>query len=214
MQQMDATALQQLVLTPRCYLALVIPVAPTLRGASQAKRRAAVHDVVRSILARLASRGPDSLRIARTERGKPYLEGADAIQFNISHAHSHSLLAFSRGASIGCDIEDRFSDDDVTKLGPLVLHPAEVEAIGQLPVQERPAAFRRNWVRKEAVLKAVGAGLLDDPRGLLTGFEEMSASSASHGGARYQIHNRRIDAGCEAAVACAELACDWRVLAA
>jgi phosphopantetheinyl transferase len=195
-----------------CSLALLLPL-PVLPRASQLERRAAVHAALRSILGLLTSRAPESLRFAKTSQGKPYLEGDDAVHFNISHAQSHSLLAFSRVSSIGCDIEDRFADDDVIKLSPLVLHPAEAQALGRLPVQERQSAFRRNWARKEAVLKALGAGFLEDPRSLLTGFDDASAASALHGGAQYTIHGRRIDGACEAAVAGAEPACEWRLLA-
>ena len=39
------------------------------------------------------------------------------------------------------------------------LKPDEAEALRQLPTPMQPSAFFRAWVRKEAYLKATGAGL-------------------------------------------------------
>ncbi|MET9427114.1 4'-phosphopantetheinyl transferase superfamily protein [Streptomyces sp. NPDC003036] len=43
------------------------------------------------------------------------------------------------------------------------LQPAEARELAALPEAERPAAFARAWVRKEAYLKGIGTGLGRSP---------------------------------------------------
>jgi phosphopantetheinyl transferase len=163
-------------------------------------RSAAVHALVRRLLSQFTRTAPDVLRIARTQAGKPYLEAAHALWFNVSHAHAYSLIAVSRSGEIGCDIEDRFDETDVDRLASLVLHPREAEALERLNGKERQDEFRRYWVAKEALLKAAGSGFLDDPRNSL-------ATDSS-----LILHERPIDTGCLAAVAGPDADCSWQVL--
>jgi phosphopantetheinyl transferase len=209
----DLDALDRRTLRRGCSLAIALPRSPALQTAPEPERRAAVHAMLGSILGRLAGPAPESLRIARTERGKPYVEGIDGIRFNISHARSHSLLAFSRAGEIGCDIEDRITGDDAVKLSPLVLHPTERATLNRLPVPERQDAFRQLWVRKEAVLKASGSGFLDEPRRVIAGLDNARAAWSPGDGPRLHLHNQRIAAECVAAVAGNDAACDWCVFA-
>jgi len=204
-------ALQDLELDPGCSLALVIAFSPVSQNSPG--RDVTELAALRSILAKIAACPEQALRLARTEHGKPYLEGSDAIRFNVSHAKSHSLIAISRSETIGCDIEDRITADDATKLSPLVLHPTELETLNRLPMQERQDAFRQYWVRKEAVLKASGSGFLDDPRRVVAGLDNARAAWSPGDGPRFHLHNRWIEAGCVAAVAGHDAACHWRAFA-
>jgi 4'-phosphopantetheinyl transferase len=212
MAKLPAIALRELELGPGCSLALAIPFSSLLRTSPGPARSAAAHAALCSILGRLANRSPASLGFAKTGQGKPYLQGIDSIAFNISHSKAYSLIAVSRSGAIGCDIEDRFADDDVRDLCPPILHPVELEAMDRLPAADQRDAFRRYWVRKEAVLKAVGSGFLDDPRRLITGLEDAQARWSTHQGPRLTIHNQLIEAGCVAAVAGTDPACSWHLL--
>jgi 4'-phosphopantetheinyl transferase len=89
--------------------------------------------------------------------GKPGLNGGE-IEFSISHSGRWVWAAFSHGVPVGIDIEEIRSLND---LGELMgsLHPVESAAIRRLPPCEANTAFYRCWVRKEAVIKAVGEGL-------------------------------------------------------
>jgi phosphopantetheinyl transferase len=189
-------------------LALVLRFSPLLQRSSVPARREATRNALRSVLGKLTSRLPLSLCFGRTSQGKPYLEGDDLVAFNISHSKNWSLIALSRSQRIGCDIEDRFSDDDVGQLGPLVLHASELEAMAQLAEQHRRDAFMRNWVRKEAVLKAEGSGFLADPKTVVVGLEGGQAAKWMDR-APLNLHNRPIAAGCAAAVASEDAACAW-----
>ena len=168
--------------------------------------------LLRSLLARLTSCPPDSLRFAKTVDGKPYLAGPNSIAFNLSHSRRYSLIALSFSGEIGCDVEDRFTGDDVDELSPLVLHPAELRVMAQLGTRDRQHAFRRYWVRKEAALKAMGTGFLKDPRQLIVGQEDAQVAWTGQESRSFNLHNQTIEAGCMAAVASMEADCLWYVL--
>lgn len=188
-------------LQPACSLGLVL----------RSRPRPAIREILRSVIARLMSCPPESLRFLESSQGKPYLDGA-AIAFNVSHSGANSLIALARHGQIGCDIEDRFGADDVSGLCPLVLHAAELEVIDGLAGAQRQDAFRRYWVRKEAVLKAVGSGFLEDPRRLIVGLDEQHARWASQEGPPFFVHNQLIDVGYPAAVASMDPSCAWYLL--
>jgi 4'-phosphopantetheinyl transferase len=211
--ELAVIALEDIALEHECALALVLPFPPLATASAGPARRQATRAVLRSILAGLLGVAPASLRFERSEHGKPGLAGAGGIAFNVSHAKSHSLIALSRAGDIGCDIEDRFTDEDVSGFGPLILHPRELDAMQALAAQDRVEAFRRYWVRKEAVLKAAGSGFLAEPRALFTGQDDGHATWSVEGPAAFAIHNRRIGRDCLAAVAGMDPACAWRVLA-
>jgi len=175
-------------------------------------RRHEIALVLRSMLARLTGDAPASLRLERTGQGKPTLGGPAGLAFNVSHSRAYSLIAISSAGDIGCDIEDRFGDEDVMGLCPAVLHSSELDAMERLAPHERQDAFRRYWVRKEAVLKAAGSGFLRDPRHVVTGLDRPSATWLGEQGPAFVIHDRRIEAGCLAAVASMDAACSWHLL--
>lgn len=175
-----------------------------------AKRR----ELPRLILGKLIGRPPQSLQFEITGEGKPYLAGNEPIAFNLSHSRSHSLIALSLGDDIGCDIEDRFRhNDDADELGRLVLHPSEQQEMLRLAPPDRQEAFRRYWVRKEAVLKAAGSGFLKDPRAVIVGLDRARPTWAEVEGPVLNLHELRIGADCFAAVASTDAACVWYFLA-
>jgi 4'-phosphopantetheinyl transferase len=97
----------------------------------------------------------DRVRIDRTcpkcaePHGKPQIVGAD-VHVSISHSGDKVALALTRAAAVGVDVE-AVADRDVTGLARTVLAPAE-------PIH-RTEDFYTYWCRKEAVVKATGAGL-------------------------------------------------------
>jgi 4'-phosphopantetheinyl transferase len=122
--------------------------------------------------------------IVRTERGKPYAPSLDGIDFNLSHARNHVLLAFARRQPLGVDIERIDRRIEIEDLARRFFSAAEADALEALPVPVRAAAFVRLWTCKEAVLKALGLGIsfgLDkacfqlDAAGVPAGFEELAA---------------------------------------
>jgi 4'-phosphopantetheinyl transferase len=116
---------------------------------------------LRSILASYLGSPPGSIRFAYGEHGKPMLaESTDAgsLEFNASGSEELAVCAVTVGRKVGVDIElCRLPHDDTVV--EQCFSPAERQAFGTLASEEKPAAFYRLWTRKEAYLKATGAGL-------------------------------------------------------
>ncbi|MBM4369717.1 MAG: SDR family NAD(P)-dependent oxidoreductase, partial [Deltaproteobacteria bacterium] len=97
-----------------------------------------------------------SFRVARDDRGKPVVEGAVDVEVSITHVEGEALALAVQGAHAGIDME-------------------KVEARSEAFVDEWFSAEERRWASgdadrtavwavKEAVLKALGAGMALSPR--------------------------------------------------
>lgn len=118
--------------------------------------RATLH----AALSRRVGRPVGDSDIARGEKGKPALAGAPGIGFNVTHCRDLGLVALVRGAEVGIDIErsDRAIDPDL--LARRTLCEAERATLaGIVDPDARRRFVLRLWVRKEAVVKALGHGL-------------------------------------------------------
>ena len=114
---------------------------------------------LRHVLGRYLEANPSELRFTYNDYGKPSLAGEESLQFNMSHSHERCLVAVTRDAAVGVDVEyiraDFASEDIATRF----FSRLEVETFSSLPEAERVAAFFRCWSRKEAYIKAIGKGL-------------------------------------------------------
>ncbi|AOJ68281.1 MULTISPECIES: 4'-phosphopantetheinyl transferase family protein [Burkholderia] len=158
----------------------------------RASRFVRADDALRSASTRAALRGvigaalgvpPAELRIVADAWGRPRLAPAHAalaptLDFNVSHSGAHALIAWSRAARVGVDIEAGRAGVDWSSLGRAVFAPADAAAIAMLPAGEREAAFYRVWAAKEAFLKALGTGI----GGGLTAFSVLGGASPPRGG--------------------------------
>jgi 4'-phosphopantetheinyl transferase len=115
---------------------------------------------LRAILARYAGTAPAALALAVGDHGKPRLaEPVADLRFNLSHSGDLALCAVAVGREVGIDVEavraDRAGDDIARRF----FAPAEVAALAALSPALRVEAFFACWTRKEAYVKARGAGL-------------------------------------------------------
>lgn len=92
--------------------------------------------------------------------GRPAVPG-DPVHFSLSHSGDLVMIALAE-VPVGADVEEVPGPRTVADVAP-ALHPAERAELDALAPGERPAAFARCWTRKEAYLKATGAGLTEDP---------------------------------------------------
>jgi len=105
---------------------------------------------------------PKRLQFAYGAWGKPSLDGEfreSQLRFNMSHSHGVALYAVTETREIGIDVEHvraDFASDDIARR---FFSPLEVGMLGELPEDDRVAAFFRCWTRKEAYIKATGRGL-------------------------------------------------------
>lgn len=97
--------------------------------------------------------------IERAAHGKPFAPELPDLEFNLSHAGAHVLLAFARGQALGIDLEHGERRVSLPEVARRFFAPAEARALERLPLERRQRAFLDVWTRKEAVLKALGAGL-------------------------------------------------------
>jgi 4'-phosphopantetheinyl transferase len=135
-------------------------------------------DVV-TLLARCAGADPAEVRIARTGGGKPYLErpaGSD-VRFSVSHSGELAVIAVARGRAVGVDVQAAREVPRAQAIADRRFMPSEATRLRALPGRERRALFHRLWVRKEAYLKATGAGLA----GSLASFDALTLEPPAPG---------------------------------
>lgn len=156
------------------------------------ERWAAARCWVRARLALRLGCSPEQVPLVTDARGRPGLVGrpgalaetalpeartgtrADSGTGDVNIAHTeHVLVLAISGHRVGVDVEERPAPaDDPVGLAEIVGTQQEVEELKRLAPAQRAAAFQRWWVRKEAVLKADGAGFLTDPRLVHVGVTE------------------------------------------
>ncbi|MGW7201895.1 4'-phosphopantetheinyl transferase family protein [Streptomyces sp. NPDC054837] len=124
------------------------------------RRFVVAHGALRRILAGYLDVSPEELRLERGRHGKPRLaDGAD-LRFNLSHCGELALVAVSRHAEVGVDV-DRLRPGVAVEAFAERFFPASdarFVAAAAGPT-ERGERFLRLWTRKEAVVKAAGARL-------------------------------------------------------
>lgn len=125
-------------------------------------RYTVAHGALRHILANYLGLAPTEILIEAESSGKPVLSarhGPARPHFNLSHSDSAALIAVSEAGPVGIDIERRCRNLDIEALATRCFGPDEARQIVSLPGQLREQAFLNCWTRKEAYLKATGAGL-------------------------------------------------------
>ncbi|MXZ44311.1 MAG: 4'-phosphopantetheinyl transferase superfamily protein [Gammaproteobacteria bacterium] len=84
------------------------------------------------------------------------------IEFNVSHAEGHGLLAFARQGRIGVDVENRESRPVIDEILYSVFSPEEQRLLRQTHEPAKRKTFFRLWTFKEALIKATGEGFRRD----------------------------------------------------
>ena len=115
---------------------------------------AGAHVLLREVLGRATLIPAADVRICVGEFGKPSVDG---VEFSLSHTGSVVLIGLG-DLPLGVDVEKIPEERTVDQVGSS-FHPRETAELLDLPADERPEAFARVWVRKEALLKAIGTGL-------------------------------------------------------
>lgn len=97
--------------------------------------------------------------IERGAQGKPFAPALPDLHFNLSHAGADVLLAFARAEPLGVDLERSDRRVAIDAIAQRHFAAAEAGVLARLAPERRRGAFLDLWTRKEAVLKAIGAGL-------------------------------------------------------
>ncbi|MGE6363164.1 4'-phosphopantetheinyl transferase Sfp [Bacillus paramycoides] len=124
--------------------------------------------ISRLVLGKILSMSPVQVPIDRMcpvcklQHGRPQLpEGMP--QLSVSHSGEWIVVAFTKFAPVGVDVEQMNPNVDVMKMAEGVLTDIEIAQVMKLPDEQRLEGFLTYWTRKEAVLKATGEGLLIPP---------------------------------------------------
>ncbi len=123
------------------------------------RRFIAGHDSIRRILSRYLDVAPGDFEFDVEAQGRPTLKGG-GVNFNYSRSEEWGLLAVSDAAILGADIETVRMSDDLIDVARRQFSPAEQAALNPLSGDAWTAGFYNCWTRKEAVVKAMGVGLL------------------------------------------------------
>ncbi|MFC6985206.1 4'-phosphopantetheinyl transferase family protein [Streptomyces cirratus] len=123
----------------------------------------ASHLGLRALLGAYLGQAPADVCLIREEcpccggpHGRPAVAGG-GLHFSLSHTAGVAYVAFA-AIPVGVDVEGTPGAAVVTDVLS-TLHPAETAELTALAEADRPVALGRLWARKEAVLKATGAGL-------------------------------------------------------
>ncbi len=148
----------------------VLPAPSTLSGdeVARAERFVFAKDRTHYVAARTALRhllsvhtGEDaaSLCFEYGPHGKPRLRDHPCCGFNLSHSQGVGLIALLDPGTVGVDVEVVRPMPDARTLAQQYFRPDECALLDTLGSPDADAVFLRGWTRKEACLKAVGAGL-------------------------------------------------------
>ncbi|MCY3752212.1 MAG: 4'-phosphopantetheinyl transferase superfamily protein [Gammaproteobacteria bacterium] len=96
------------------------------------------------------------------EHGKPWLDArvsGRTVAFNVSHSHGLALVALTVGGRLGVDLEKVRPEVEWEDLAGRYFAEAEIRALENRPQGDGLKAFYACWTRKEAFVKALGAGV-------------------------------------------------------
>lgn len=138
-----------------------------------ARRYIAAHVGLRRLLADHLGMSPAEVPVAVGSHGKPRIDPARMplarVGFSLAHSQDIALVAIAEDVDVGVDVEWLGTPMNTDAL---VLEALTIRERAALPAHSSPGrsiALHRHWVRKEAVLKAVGLGLSVPPSLIETG---------------------------------------------
>ena len=134
---------------------------------------------LRRILGETVNLPPNAVPLVLSEFGKPSLPPPfDSIHFNLSHCTGLAVVALGIDGPVGIDLEKLDRAPDLLECESTFCHPEEVR---NLPDETslRSRQLLRIWTAKEAVLKALGAGLSHPPENTRIVFDEPTSYAVS-----------------------------------
>jgi 4'-phosphopantetheinyl transferase len=174
----------------------------------------AARGILRHILARYVDRGARDLRLGYSPCGKPFLRqnsSASELRFNLSRSYGMALYGIAHNREVGVDLEridPAFAGQEIAER---FFSRQECFALRSLPACLQVEGFFNCWTRKEAYVKANGAGLhmrLDSFNVSLIPDQQPEVSNGRYG--NWSMHAPRLLSGYAAAVVVQGTDCDLR----
>lgn len=131
-------------------------------SAPSRQRRLLARAALRTVLGSYTGRAPQALQLSYNAHGKPQLvdpNGRAEVAFNLTTSDSCCLIAVTRGAQVGVDVESLAPLPAIDRIAAGMLSADEAAAIGRLTGEAKVTEFYTCWTRLEAGIKARGLGL-------------------------------------------------------
>jgi len=131
--------------------------------ADDARRYAVRRGMLRHLLGSYLHVAPAQIAFVYGPQGKPALPeslSGTNLRFNLSDSGEMAVYAFVVGQEIGVDMEARRDYPDAQQLAQRFFSRDESDWLAAQPADEKSSAFLRCWTCKEAVVKALGDGLM------------------------------------------------------
>lgn len=122
--------------------------------------------------------GPRRVPLTSAPAGQPRLTGT-GMATSLSGTGSWTAIAIACTETVGVDIERSPARIALEELIPTMCTLAERKELAKLSVRAREPVLLEMWTRKEALLKAFGVGLLEDPAQLSASTSELITPPAS-----------------------------------
>lgn len=172
------------------------------KNVRQRVRRIHARAALRHILSSYLGTNPARIVIRAGVHGKPCVTG---VEFNCSHAPSLTLVCVA-AQPVGVDVEPIRACDGIEAIRHRFVNEADHGDIAASPPSRASIELLRLWVIKEACLKAIGTGLVADPRELVVGRASPAVFDVIRGADALRARLLAIPGGHVAAVASRTLA--------
>lgn len=137
--------------------------------------------ILRTLLAEYLGEAPRTIEITYGLWGKPCLSQEKSLHFNLSHSGDHVLYALALDYEVGIDLEYIDRNLEIEDMAKHIFSAPELEFWEDVKPEERTECFFKLWVCKEAFLKAIGKGWLENEK--TKGFEKsLVLNKISHNG--------------------------------
>jgi 4'-phosphopantetheinyl transferase len=127
------------------------------------QRYVVARGTLRQLLGAYLRLEPRDIELTFDANQKPHLANKHAaadLHFNVSHSGDLAAIGFARGCEVGIDVEQLRDVGHLEQIARRFFHPAETNAVLAAPESTRTLAFLRCWTGKEAILKALGTGIV------------------------------------------------------
>jgi 4'-phosphopantetheinyl transferase len=126
------------------------------------KRYICARGILRLLISVYTGINPAKIKFCYSEFGKPELEKEiyeNTIQFNLAHSENAAVFGFIKNTHLGIDIEFLRPIANFLEIAKRYFSTKESRQLNYFSEEKRTEAFYNCWVKKEAVIKAIGEGL-------------------------------------------------------
>jgi 4'-phosphopantetheinyl transferase len=118
--------------------------------------------ILRLLVAGYLDTQPAKIEFSYSPLGKPFITReprAPGLLFNLAHSHNRAVYAFSLSRRVGIDLEQIREMPEMDRFADFNYSSRECAFLNSLNEPEKTVTFYKIWTCKEAIFKAVGAGL-------------------------------------------------------